>query len=309
MANVTTFKEPAAEAKPLDNFPAMLEAWKGQVAMALPIHMRKNIERYTRIALTAFRLNPKLAECDPRSVYAAVIQSAQLGLEIGLRGRGYLVPYKGEAQFIPGWQGLVELVYRSGVAMVWTGAVYEGDVFDYQLGDAPFVRHKPKGEDDPSLLRFTYCCARVKGGEFPLVEVWPVAKIWRHRDRYNKVGNRHYSFENEEMYARKVPLLQVVKYLPQSVELQRALTLDDLNELAQPQGLTIEGAAEQDTSAAVVAAATETKNDGKVSVEEIFALADDAVKSKDWDTARDLARGLPEEKAKLILDRCPPVRK
>lgn len=42
-----------------------------------------------------------------------------------------------------------------------------------------------------------------------------------------------------------------------------------------------------------------------MSVEDAFALADDAVKSKDWDTARDLARSLPDKERKLILDRCP----
>jgi recombination protein RecT len=44
-----------------------------------------------RIALTAFRMNPKLSEVDPRSVFAAVIQSSQLGLEIGLMGEAHLV--------------------------------------------------------------------------------------------------------------------------------------------------------------------------------------------------------------------------
>jgi recombination protein RecT len=62
-------------------FPAMLEQFKGEIARALPKHLSP--DRMVRIALTAFRMNPKLAQTDPRSVFAAVIQSSQLGLEVG----------------------------------------------------------------------------------------------------------------------------------------------------------------------------------------------------------------------------------
>jgi recombination protein RecT len=52
-------------------FPAMLDQFKGEIARALPKHI--NPDRMARIALTAFRMTPKLGECDPRSVFAAVI--------------------------------------------------------------------------------------------------------------------------------------------------------------------------------------------------------------------------------------------
>lgn len=227
------------QAAPRD-FPAMLTAWLPEIQRALPKHL--SAERIARIALTAFRRNPMLGQCEPKSVFAAVIQSSQLGLEVDMLGRAYLVPYKKstktaegwkktvECQFIPGWKGLVDLMNRSGQGTVWTGAVYEGDEFDWQLGDNPFVHHKPMGEDDPSKLTHVYAIGRVKGADYPVIEVWPIAKIWRHRDRYNKVGESHYSFENQEMYARKVPLLQVLKYMPCSAELQTAMALNDAAE-------------------------------------------------------------------------------
>ncbi len=60
------------------NFPALLDAYKGEIARALPRHL--NAETMTRVALTCFRMNPKLEECKPASVFAAVIQASQLGL-------------------------------------------------------------------------------------------------------------------------------------------------------------------------------------------------------------------------------------
>lgn len=226
--------------KPKD-FPAMLKQFQGEIQRALPKHL--NGDRMARIALTAFRRTPALGKCEPASVFAAVIQASQLGLEPDTLGRAYLIPYGRECQFVPGWKGLVDLINRAGTATVWTGAVFEGDKFDYQLGDSPFVKHIPIGEDDPAKLTHVYAVGRVKGAEWPVIEVWPVARVKKHRDRYNKVGNRHYSFANWEMYARKVVLLQVIKYMPASAELSAAVSLSDAAEVGS-QNLTIKDAIE-----------------------------------------------------------------
>lgn len=229
---------PAAKAK---NFPAMLESFKGEIARALPRHL--NPDRMSRIALTAFRRTPKLGECDPKSVFAAVIQASQLGLEPDTLGRSYLIPYGRECQFVPGWKGLVDLTNRSGNATTWTGAVFEGDEFDYALGDRPFVSHKPGDEFDVDRLTHVYAVGRVKGSEWPVIEVWSIARVKKHLARYNKVGKRHYAFENMEMYARKVVLLQVLKYMPASAEMAAAIALNDAAEVGN-QGLTVKDAIE-----------------------------------------------------------------
>lgn len=224
------------------SFPQMLERFQGEIARALPKHL--TAERMTRIALTAFRRQPKLGNCDPRSVFAAVIQAAQLGLEPDTLGRSYLIPYGSECQFVPGWKGLVDLVNRAGNASVWTAAVFKGDEFSYQLGDRPGINHVPVSEDnDPENITHVYAVGRVKGSEFANIEVWPIGRVKKHRDRYNKVGRRHYSFENWEMYARKVVLLQVLKYMPASPELVLAMGLNDAAEIG-PQGLSVSDAIE-----------------------------------------------------------------
>lgn len=225
--------------EPAKTFPAMLERFKSEITRALPQHL--SADRMSRIALTAFRRNPKLGDCHPASVFAAVIQASQLGLEIDTLGRAYLVPYKAECQFIPGWKGLVDLMSRSGQGSAWTGSVFEGDAFDYELGDSPFVKHKPRGEYDPKKLTHVYAIGHVKGADYKIIEVWPIKRVEKHRDRYNKVGQRHYSYENWEMYARKIPLLQVLKYMPMSAELARAVELDDAAAVGR-QGLNLDDA-------------------------------------------------------------------
>ena len=215
-----------------EGFPAMIDQLKKQVALALPKHL--NADRMARIALTCFRNNPQLADCNPVSVFASVIQAAQLGLEPGIMGQAYLVPYKGQCTLVPGWQGLVDLAQRSGRASVWTGAVFAGDHFEYAFGTNPFIEHKAGGEDSAEALRYVYAVGAVRGAEIKIIDVWPVEKCLRHRNRFNKVGQRHYSYQHWEMYCRKLPLLQVLKYLPKSVELSKALEAEFAGAAGQP---------------------------------------------------------------------------
>ena len=231
MATIEDFKEKSVAVKKPVGFPEMLKVFLPEIQRALPKHLSG--DRMARIALTAFRMNPKLAECDPRSVFACVIQASQLGLEPNMMGRSYLIPYGHECTFVPGWRGLVDLVNRSGQATVWTGAVFEGDKFEYGFGDSPFVKHIPGGEDEPDKLTHVYAIGRVKGCEWPNIEVWTMGKVIKHLKRYNKVGKRHYAWANLEMYARKVAMLKVLKYMPCSADMVAAITLNDAAEIGE----------------------------------------------------------------------------
>lgn len=222
---------------PVAAFSGFMDKFKPQMALALPKHL--NADRMARLALTAFSTTPKLQECSPHSIAASIMTASTMGLEPGVNGQGFLVPYGKTCTFVPGWKGLVDIANRSGRCSVWTGAVFEGDDFDFALGDRPFVSHKPGDEDDPSALLYTYAIGRVKGSDWPVIEVWRMSKIWKHRDKYNKVGNRHYSYRDQEMYARKVPLLQVLKYMPASIELSNAIAVSNAAE--EGRGSTIEG--------------------------------------------------------------------
>lgn len=229
-------------ASPASTLMQFMEKHKQQVALALPKHI--TADRMIRLAMTSFSQNRALQECDMNSIFSSVVIAAQLGLEIGVGGQGYLVPYKGNATFVPGWQGLVDLVSRAGRATVWTGAVYEGDHFEWALGDNPFVTHKPMGDsDDPNKITHVYAIGRVNGSQYPVIEVWTMDRIIRHLNKFNKVGTKHYALANNgqnlEMYARKVALLQVLKYMPKSIEVQKAM--DVANAVDSGKNFTFDG--------------------------------------------------------------------
>lgn len=233
MATNPTLKEAvtgkaAPGSNPVAVFSGFLDKFKPQMALALPKHL--NADRMCRLALTAFSTNAKLQACDPKSIAGAIMTASIMGLEIGVDGQGFLVAYKTTCTFIPGWKGMADLVNRSGRATVWTGAVFEGDFFEYELGANPRCVHRPGAEDDPKKLLYTYAIGRVNGAEIPVIEVWTREKIIRHRNKYNKVGDAHYSYRDFEMYARKIPLLQVIKYMPKSIEVMNALSIAEAAE-------------------------------------------------------------------------------
>jgi len=68
-----------------------IKSMEKNITAALPKHM--DTDRLVRIVWTAIRMNPNLFKCSKDSLIAAVMQSAQLGLEPGVLGQAYLIPY------------------------------------------------------------------------------------------------------------------------------------------------------------------------------------------------------------------------
>jgi recombination protein RecT len=216
-----------------------LEKRKDLLGVGIPGHM--TVEREIRTATVMLMQSKKLQQATPQSFYVAVSVAINSGIGLG-NGKGYLVPYKQTVSFVPGWKGLVDLVNRSGRASAWTGVVHKGDEFEYALGDSPFLKHKPGDNEDHQDITHYYAIGRVKGSDWPHIVVWSVNKVVRHLNTYNKVGGEHYALKNDDnmdAYGRKVVLLQVIKYLPTSQEIDNAIAADKAH--AAGKNVTIDG--------------------------------------------------------------------
>lgn len=251
------------------DFPAMLKKYSGEIARALPRHI--NPERMTRIALTAFRSSPALAECEPRSIFAAVIQSSQLGLEVGLCGEAHLVPFTKtvkrdgqfvkvkECQLIPGYQGLIKLARNSGlIEDIYGHEVREKDEFKVVLGLSRDLQHVPlmkAGFPAPDEARGEitgfYAVARFKDGSTSFVAL-PVSNVLKIRDRssgyiaakaaakqYTKPINSPWESDFVAM-GIKTAIRALCKTMPKSPELSAAVALDEIADRGARQGLEIE---------------------------------------------------------------------
>ena len=222
---------------PLVIFSGFMDKLKPQMALALPKHM--SADRMSRLALTAFSTSPALQNCSPKSIAGSLMTAGQLGLEPGVNGAGFLVPYGTTCTFVPGWKGLVDLVSRSGRGTVFTGVIFSDQQYTFIDGARrDLIIHNETDLDDPSDITHAYAIGWVKDATMPIIELWRVSKLEKHRDKYNKVGKKHYSYRDWEMYARKVPLLQVLKYMPCSIEVSNAIAINGAAEAGR--GATIE---------------------------------------------------------------------
>lgn len=210
----------------------LLQKHQDQIKAALPKEM--SAERLSRIAMTEIRSNPKLLECDSRSLFGAVIQAAQLGLEPGVMGQAYLIPFKSkgqmEVQFIPGYKGLLELARRSGqVRKLETGIVRENDEFEVEYGTSEKLHHAPKlGDRGPIIAVYAIAKLRVEDAGEPesQFEVMSVDEIEEVRAS-SKSGNSGPWVDWWEQMARKTVAKRLIKWVPSSVEAQTAVAYDE----------------------------------------------------------------------------------
>lgn len=202
----------------------MLEKNKAGMAQAIPKHM--SIDRFTRIALSELRANPKLLECNPASLMSCLVKSSQLGLEVGAAlGHAYLVPYKTECTLIIGYRGLITLARRSGeIISITARIVHENDLFELEYGLDEKLKHVP-AIDDPGKMTHVYAVAKLRDGGIQY-DVMTRAEVEAIRKR-SRAGNGGPWVSDYEEMARKTVLRRLCKYLPISIELSDAIAADD----------------------------------------------------------------------------------
>lgn len=297
-------------------------AIKSQIALALPRHMTP--ERLARVALTEVRRVPALAKCDQASFLGAIMQCAQLGLEPGgALGHAYLLPFdkrekvggqwqtvRTDCQLIIGYRGMIDLARRSGqILSLEARAVYTKDRFHVSLGLNPDLTHEPAWDDeDRGPLRFVYAVAKLKDGgtQFEVMSRVEVEKI---RAQSKAAQSGPWVTHFEEM-AKKTVIRRLFKYLPVSIEIQRAVGLDEQAEAGVPQDnpLTIDadtgevtGGTPPQQAQAQETAAAETGHE--LSFGEVSELIEQADTHEALDMARGFIPGVPGDDKQAELNR------
>lgn len=200
----------------------LIQQLKPELERALPKHM--DGDRMARLALTVLRQTPALAQTNPQSFAGALLTAAALGLEPGVNGEAYLVPYKRECQLIIGYQGMAKLFWQHPMAAYLDAqAVYEKDQFDYAYGLDPYLKHKPAIGDRGQVVAY-YAVAKLTTGASSFVVLSPdqVKEL-----RSGKVGPKGDIKDPERWMERKTVLRQLVKLLPRSTQLNHALVADE----------------------------------------------------------------------------------
>ena len=236
------------------NMQQLVLSMQDQIKKALPSVLTG--ERFSRMILTAMSSTPQLQQCTPKSFLGAMMQAAQLGVEPNTPlGQAYLIPYKNkgtlECSFQLGYKGLIDLAYRSGeVKDIQAHEVHENDVFEYELGLEPKLKHVPAISNRGPVIMY-YAVFHTKDGGYGFevmsaedirehakkyskayssgFEVMSAEDIREHAKKYSKAYSSGYSpwTTNFDEMAKKTVLKKCLKYAPLKTEFVRAMSADE----------------------------------------------------------------------------------
>jgi recombination protein RecT len=214
------------------------EAVRAEIEKSL--RKRISVDSFTQAALLAVRKQPKLLECDSKSLCAALLDCAQYGLEPRGRYGCYLIPFSNsrsrttEVQVIVDYLALKNKVIEAGAAKAITSAVvYRGDDFDFVLGDNPHLSHKPnftaaRADND---LTLAYAIATLPDGSRQY-EVIARAEIDKTRSR-SRAGNAGPWVSDYPAMAMKTAIRRLCKQLYTPTPLADLFAKDDEQEFGE----------------------------------------------------------------------------
>lgn len=190
-----------------------------------------NSGAFVRTALSVISQSPELQNADPKTVLGAIMLAAQLKLEIGpALGHFYLTPRKQHGKLIClpilGYQGVIELAYRSGrIEKIETFLIREGDKFDHGANSerGRFFDWVPADYDEQREWVGVVATAKLRGAG----TVWsylPKEKVLARRPSYWENGPWK---SDEEAMVRKTAVRALAPYLPKSTDLGRAIEADE----------------------------------------------------------------------------------
>lgn len=226
----------SSKPKKQDRLMLMLEGHKQQFARSLlnadgtPMIAP---DKFVRLAITTARTVPKLAQATDISLLGCLMTCAQLGLEPGgPLGQAWILPYEDrkkntvEAQLIIGYQGYIDLMYRSDrVAAVSADVIKEADYFQFEKGTNAHLIHRPQLEDRGEVIA-VYGIAELVTGAKPF-DVLARSEIDKRRAMSPSGKSEHSPWaKHYDAMARKTAIRQLFKWIPSSVEFQAAQAAD-----------------------------------------------------------------------------------
>lgn len=208
---------------------------------ALPPHI--DVKKFMRVAITAIQHSPdlqRIANASPAaraSIHTACSKAAADGLlPDGREGaivafnkkvspKGAPDKWEPHAQWMPMVEGLRKMVRNSGdISTISVQVVHEKDLFDYELGDHEFLKHKPALKARGPIIG-AYSIAKLKDGEVSR-EYMDIEQIQAVRERSKSKDSGPWKTDFSEM-CRKTVFRRHYKSLPKSTDLDNVIDNDD----------------------------------------------------------------------------------
>lgn len=210
-----------------------------QLARAMPRGVEA--DQLARDVLTALRTNDDLWKCTEASLWGGAMTAAQVGLRVGVLGHGWLIPFNNrwlarqrgesdlwEAQWVLGYQGMLDLIDRSGkVLNIVAHTIFANDQYRILLGAEERIDHEPVlfGEQGNPVIYYSQAWLTNGGYGFQYeTHERMLEHAQNQRSWANKGGPWHKHFEP---MAWKTCLRRQFRWLPKTAALALALEADD----------------------------------------------------------------------------------
>jgi len=230
-----------------DQVKYLLEQNKDAIRAALPKHI--NPDRLLQVAITTAVTTPALKTCYVPSLIGGIMQCSAMGLEPNtVLGHAYLIPFRNrkknrtDVQVIVGYKGFIDLARRSGqIVSIAAHEVCANDEFDYMYGLEEVLKHKP-ADGERGEIKYFYAVAHMKDGGHAF-EVMTKAAVDLIMVKSQSKGESGPWKDSYPEMGRKTLIRRLAKYLPLSVDLARAVNLDEYSASGADQALdrAIEG--------------------------------------------------------------------
>lgn len=191
----------------------------------------EKVMKFMSAVVYSLQKTPKLLECKKETLITAFMTCAEYELyPSSVSGEAYVLPYKDEAQFQLGYQGVLTLLYRAGMKNVTAEVVYEHDEFDYQAGLNPTLIHRPNVFGERGNPIGVYAVGTLSSGEkqFKVLGAKDVMKF----KEFSKSKDSQYSPWNpkndpELSMWKKTAIKQLAKFLPKNSTIYEAFEKDN----------------------------------------------------------------------------------
>lgn len=203
------------------------------------VNFMKNEEsakKFMSAVVYSVQKTPKLLECKRDSLMNAFMQCAEFWMYPSSgSGECYVIPYKDEAQFQLGYQGIVTLLYRAWIQYIRSEIIRKNDVFKYINGEIHHEIDIFKSNKDRGEAVACYVIAKVNGQE--MIKVMNKEDILKFKafsqsanakqEWAKKLSPWNEDKDPELNMWRKTVIKQIAKTLPKSESFTKAIEQDN----------------------------------------------------------------------------------
>lgn len=188
------------------------------------------------IATNAVKKNPRLLDCDPRSLFGSILTAAELGLRVNTPSQHcFIIPYGTQATFQMGYQGFIELMYRSPrVLSISAEIVYQNDYFKYERGINQVLEHRPYFEGDRGKAIGSYVIVKLADADpqFLFMSKDDIMKI-KAKSKGASKSDSPWNESNDPMLWmwKKTVIKQIQKTIPKTNDVAKAAHIDNIFEI------------------------------------------------------------------------------